>query len=257
MTINILIIGNSHSGALKAGQQQLELENELDHMNIDFLALSGKYFRRLSIFDKIISLPEDPTDDVGQKQWHNSYGHSQTIDLNKYHFVIMAGGICTMNFRFYYSGNNVTHLSASMLGKIQDNIIYCNQYSEASEIFYKIGYAIHDKLIYLGTPLPSSKFYKEQEVASIFKGPIRKVLERNASIIRARAENKLLARHFPVAVPPLEQLLDVNFVSTRHEFIHNGLNATNIAKNIDLDHANGNYGKQMLQYIYKNLSLIG
>ena len=138
---NILIVGNSHIGALRAGFDYIEIPSS---MKIQYVALWNPAYKELSISKNQLLYPERFANKM--KKMFGLYTYPCIDDYDK---ILLVAGKCRLSLDLYSNDRRIPNLSSTIVREIVNNIEdgLWNSLIDAVE---------PSKMFFLGGPLISS-----------------------------------------------------------------------------------------------------
>jgi hypothetical protein len=242
--INVLVIGNSHVGAIKQGIDTLPSSSTIE---FTYLALPGARFKGLKLSGKNIAFPESE-----QRFIQNTFGVCDHLAVNKYDTLLYVEGPSRLSFHLYSSNRSVPHLSSALIEGIVKSI--------QRPLFNLLQTIVEpSRLIFLGAPLVSSyaSAVKYQKYAPLIKTPGE--FDRScllASLIRNICAKTILDESAPSILLPPSHLLTANQFNTLDAYIRGGLRVDGRPRDSsdpnfedDMGHGNSLYGQEMGRFL--------
>ena len=233
----ILVIGNSHVGAIKKGIESISSNK---NFNFSYVALPGERFSNLSLSGRNIIFPECELPFLREV-----FGISESLSLDDFDLFLYVAESSRLHFGLYSRDGRIPALS--------DKIIYNIVRYSFSPFFGSIQSAVKPaKLIFLGGPLrfPSYPRYRKHK-KSLIETPYdsARLLELT-SAVRKICGDTIMDKSFPSLVLPPPHLLVSSQLSTREEYLVGGTKVNGKNRNqLDTSHANASYGKEIGQFI--------
>ena len=138
---NILIVGNSHVGALRKGFNRIEVPTKI---KLNYIALAGEAFHSFKVANHCLTYPEKQAARI-----RTYFKFNSCPCLDDFEKIIYVEGHCRLSLHLYSRDRRIPYLSASIVREIVHNI--------QSPLFLSILNAVEpSRLIYLGAPLISS-----------------------------------------------------------------------------------------------------
>ena len=271
----VLLIGDSHGGALKGGCQLLKESNKNIDCQVDFAciwntqsvndrtieingqklktsALRGKdgriygQFDSLCVEDFLIQPPKGYIRDNFQVFW----GNSCMPDIREYDMFCIVHGPSFFDFQFFYSDlNKAILLSTAVLEEVCANL-FSNTYNHRNPR-HPINYLLRecpDRVFIVPQPLISSGSPRMISCSDCVSNESLEVIKSN---LRALSDcfEKMKFKFFEKIVLPDLGMIEENTLGTKKEFFEDGLMVagTPHGRGKDYAHANKSYGKKIME----------
>jgi hypothetical protein len=248
----VLVIGNSHTAALKLGHDKYVDEHpaavESAGLSFEISGVGSPIFEKWTYMDQVVFPVED-----------RRRGSDEPLRLSEYGDIVIVSSACFMDPRLYYSGK-ILPLSASLAECIVNYGCASNGYHmRRAPLVDAIlsDSARTNRVILVGAPLVSSKVLDLER--HNLKGPlrpVRKILDHNSpeDFVVHKYNLKVLTD----VINNLNHGVDKGRVlrcMPPHQLLHESLLFTksNLMKN-DLLHGNELYGRLLFEHILKLLS---
>jgi len=236
---SILIIGNSHVGAIKHGIDSLKTP---EGIQCSYLALPQQHFGNLKVKGRNVTFPLELSEYI-----ENLFGFKKCACLDAFDRVVYVQGLSRLSIDLYSHDRRIPFLSAELVKQIVTRI---------NVPLFKSLNAVLDpsKLIFLGRPLTSCV----AKVRHIRQVPI---IDDESDAVRASflvksirniCSETLLDQSTPSILLPPPHLLTSDQFNTLDTFIRGGLrvnghqrSATHSDFETDMIHGNALYGQEM------------
>jgi len=241
----ILVIGNSHVGAIKKGIESLPSTSNL---SFSYIALPGQRFAGFRLFKRNIVFPKQD-----QKFIRDTFGINEALSVDDFDLLLYVAGRSRLHFGLYSSDRRIPALSYAVIEKI----IKCS-----SDPFYESIQATIEpsRLVFLGGPLKSSNIGnggpRNLSIPMIETPCDTTRLLKLSSAIRKICETTVADRHSPSLILPPPYLLTCNHFNTLEKYLSGGLRVNGTERgglgakgNADMSHANYLYGQEMSRVI--------
>ena len=270
---NILVLGNSHVGALKAGfdlvtSEELNYNNPHLH-NINFAGIPGKSLRNFDLNSNLDLVPKKCYG-FTEKIHHDFEKELKCIPLGEFDLIAIVQGPSPLYPFLYCSDDeNISKLSSSLIKSICNSLWISDYWSRISDKwkefdrFTYISPCIRNilknkelKTVYIGTPVPSRKCLNgigrnylqldtrnTQEWNGIFN-QIWSICEEMNSY-----NNNFSSRWYL----PCPEIIDKDQLYTSNHFFESAKDVCGINRASDGWHANAEYGKTIILDFLKKI----
>ena len=267
----ILFIGNSHIGSLKKGYDKLIEEKSIGDYKLFFLGIPRD---QIHTFFKIRNINEIFFKD-SYKEFTRNLSADFSKSLNSYDFIIWVQSYSPLDPRCFYRlgrGNlfDFELLSNNIIEEIFNNENYLTtsfMFSDEEKssnkkkerilkIISLLRNRFSEKFIFLGMPFISLKenMLRPKDRQTISNKEWAKMFREQNE--RIKSIFKKWNNHYPYkfCFPP-DKVLDSTGIYTKKEYAFGALdvNADKRIKDFDAKHMNGDYGKEILNYLLQNL----
>lgn len=253
----VLIIGNSHSAALKLGFHELTRKNYLCPLEFDFIGIKGPLFKQRNSFlvDKsIIRLPKQFKRFCSIDNAVSSNGEL-VVDANTYDSLVFTFSKTVLNDVHWFprgSALNPPLFSSALIRSVLLNVIP-HKDSSIFDRFSTLLEAYSGNVMHVGAPLRSEGFRRKVdphysiEDYSVF---LNKIYAVHASI-------SFSSCHIIPVLPPRHCLSDLVPFRTKLEYMRNGVGSSlqEVIRK-DRSHANAKYGESIILEVIKTASMV-
>ena len=236
---NFLIVGSSHVGALKQGFDCIETPPSV---NIQYVALPGARFKRLTVSNGFLEFPEKDSEDIGT--W---FGLNHYPCLDDFDKILYVQGTCRLSLQLYSSDRRIPCLSLPVVREIVNNIRH--------RLFASLLDAVGpSKMVYLGSPLISSAAHLEKHLNRV---PLFCTDSASEYCLADCIREVCRLTHEDDATPsiilPPRHLLEKHQFNTLDSYIRGGVRVHGESRadghdadfNEDMGHGNTEYGKEI------------
>lgn len=233
----VLVFGNSHVGAIKAGADLLSQSGHLMPI-FEFAYVQNIHFDKVRLVESSLLLPEDPrVPNFYQSAWKRK----ASIDLRDYNYILISHGLSRLDPRLFYTRHNGISPFSQSLAK---SIIHKG---EVHSLFPSLGQLEFCKSIFLGAPPPSIAMPKLAYIKKLSNHE-KISIKTNSNLIRFICEESLLSSTGLGFWLPPEHLLSDLGNQTLLRYIRGGVEYSGNphSQSTDHVHANGEYGRELL-----------
>lgn len=239
----VLILGNSHVGALKHGVDQLA-DQDIDYQ-FSFAALPAPLFPRFRLKNRKLSVPFEH-----QAIFQSIYADGPFVDLDMYNNVVFVNGPSRLSGNLYLVNRKLPFYSTSLIREIAIHGLM-------PPLFDSLRKTVEPaRLIYLGAPLLSERATLPRHLASI---PLIETdadyaaINRLVATIRNCCSETVDDPSVPTFLLPPAELLNSIGMNTLDIFIRGGMrmdgNSRTSSSNDyrrDMSHGNASYGSRVV-----------
>lgn len=239
----ILILGNSHVGALKMGCEKL---NYSENFLIQFAALPGNFSQMISLKNNELFLTENLNKKFGGLNKNLEF----PIDIRNFDFIALVffpSPLKFLNAKNYYSKN--------LLKNVINELHFAGErFKRNKKLFLQLKEIIPSKLILIPTPVPIKKTIKRDSFSNTSLSS--KYLLKQISLVRLicdefwEEDNKV-----SILLPP-KNLLENNQLNTKEKYVRGGFGWDGIEheRENDLSHMNADYGQEIILTLINKLN---
>lgn len=243
---NILVVGNSHVGALRKGFNCIEVPPQF---KFHYIALAGRAFCSFKVINNCLTYPEKQAANIQALFKLNSFPC-----LDDFEKIIYVEGPCRLSLHLYSTDRRIPHLSKAVIREIVHNI--------NSPLFLSLLNAVGpSRLIYLGAPLISSA---ANEGVHLNQVPLMDGNSTSGHCLADCIRKFCLSTYEDDALPtillPPSHLLDKNQFNTLECYIRGGIRVNGNSRSErsvdfeqDMGHGNLKYGKGIAEHLLNYL----
>lgn len=242
--MKILVLGTSHSGAIKLGLDKLLSEQfPTDQVQIDYACVGIKNFQDFACSYGQLSHPKA---ELVQK-----VGVQFPLKLGTYDKIIYVAGANPLNLKYYLSRRNYSSESNLLSRSVVKNIVYnvagALRFNKNFYLLQNLKEKYVKKLFIVPHPLISEETKPEFIAQPISQNII--------DMIRNVSNLSLTKADVPSIVLPPEKLLSSCQQYTKKIYNQGGANVKGIERHSDFMHMNGAYGEIYSKEILKALKI--
>lgn len=207
----ILVIGNSHVGAIKTG---LDLLPPPDCLDFDFIALPGTNYKLLNVIDGQFSVPER-----FEKFVCDTFSFQEPPSLGDYDFFLFCADRCRLSIDLYTDNREPPVLSESVIDAIIHNV--------KGHLYQQIADCSRPaQLVLIGAPLLSENAYQDkylQRIPIVRSEQDIRNLEKLESLIRKCCDQSLQQAGTARFLLPPRHVLTQHGFCTDDQYIRGGI----------------------------------
>ncbi|MCF7700938.1 hypothetical protein [Loktanella sp. M215] len=242
MKTNVLVVGDSNVGAIKAGfERVLSNEHKADRLCVKYLACAGPNFGKLDISGSLLTFPEEVSNHI----WF-SWGAAPGPNILDFDVIIFASGKSVLDPRNFICGKWLNNLSYELISDIVRSV------PSSVILFSKILACCDEReLIFVGAPPLCEQ--QSPFLNGGVKGCEKEYLNVLSQEIRSFVQLSNGEKSFKTLLPPKDVLSD-DGMHTRLEMVRAGLRFDGRTERKpedpdygDLTHGNVAYGESIVR----------